>query len=69
MLTSISIEQQGLVVESHAIRLLEAQIATGGIIDPFANHRLPVEVAFERGTCTRAVACVDDRDRVSDDKQ
>uniref|UniRef100_H2ZEQ9 Uncharacterized protein n=1 Tax=Ciona savignyi TaxID=51511 RepID=H2ZEQ9_CIOSA len=38
-----------LVVESHGIRLLEAQIATGGIIDPFANHRLPVEVAFERG--------------------
>jgi len=40
---------QGLVVENHGIRLLEAQIATGGIIDPVANHRLPVEKAFERG--------------------
>ena len=38
-----------LVMESHGIRLLEAQIATGGIIDPYANHRIPVEVAFERG--------------------
>ena len=36
-------------MENHGIRLLEAQIATGGIIDPVANHRLPVEVAFERG--------------------
>ena len=36
-------------MKSHGIRLLEAQIATGGIIDPVANHRLPVEVAFERG--------------------
>nr|XP_026689896.1 desmoplakin-like [Ciona intestinalis] len=42
-----------LVVESHGIRLLEAQIATGGIIDPFANHRLPVEAAFERGLFDR----------------
>lgn len=40
---------QGKVVENHGIRLLEAQIATGGIIDPEANHRLPIEAAFERG--------------------
>jgi len=40
--------QQGLVIENHGIRLLEAQIATGGIIDPKANHRLDVEMAFER---------------------
>ncbi|NWY70059.1 EPIPL protein, partial [Erithacus rubecula] len=40
---------QGLIVKSHGIRLLEAQIATGGIIDPVHSHRLPVEVAYERG--------------------
>ncbi|KAF1395735.1 Plectin, partial [Spheniscus magellanicus] len=34
---------------SHGIRLLEAQIATGGIIDPVHSHRLPVEVAYRRG--------------------
>ncbi|XP_007445539.1 epiplakin-like, partial [Python bivittatus] len=33
----------------HGIRLLEAQIATGGIIDPVHSHRLPVEVAYQRG--------------------
>jgi len=41
--------KKGLVVEKHGIRLLEAQIATGGIIDPVANHRLPVEMAYQRG--------------------
>jgi len=40
---------KGLIVRTHATRLLEAQIATGGVIDPVANHRLPLEVAFERG--------------------
>ncbi|KAM6318673.1 epiplakin, partial [Aegotheles albertisi] len=40
---------QGLIVKSHGIRLLEAQIATGGIIDPVHSHRLPVEVAYQRG--------------------
>ncbi|NXT44860.1 PLEC protein, partial [Pelecanoides urinatrix] len=34
---------------SHGIRLLEAQIATGGIIDPMHSHRIPVEVAYQRG--------------------
>ncbi|NXG43173.1 PLEC protein, partial [Psilopogon haemacephalus] len=34
---------------SHGIRLLEAQIATGGIIDPIHSHRIPVEVAYQRG--------------------
>ncbi|NWU47714.1 PLEC protein, partial [Dromas ardeola] len=34
---------------SHGIRLLEAQIATGGIIDPVHSHRIPVEVAYHRG--------------------
>uniref|UniRef100_A0A8C5TU88 Uncharacterized protein n=1 Tax=Malurus cyaneus samueli TaxID=2593467 RepID=A0A8C5TU88_9PASS len=40
---------QGLIVKSHGIRLLEAQIATGGIIDPVHSHRVPVEVAYKRG--------------------
>ncbi|NXI55810.1 PLEC protein, partial [Chloroceryle aenea] len=34
---------------SHGIRLLEAQIATGGIIDPVHSPRVPVEVAYKRG--------------------
>ncbi|KAF1593965.1 Plectin, partial [Eudyptes moseleyi] len=38
-----------LIVKEHGIRLLEAQIATGGIIDPVHSHRLPVEVAYRRG--------------------
>ncbi|NWS33448.1 PLEC protein, partial [Polioptila caerulea] len=41
--------QKELIVRDHGIRLLEAQIATGGIIDPVHSHRLPVEVAYERG--------------------
>ncbi|NXI93081.1 PLEC protein, partial [Psophia crepitans] len=39
----------GDAVPFHGIRLLEAQIATGGIIDPVHSHRLPVEVAYQRG--------------------
>ncbi|NXH09370.1 PLEC protein, partial [Bucco capensis] len=38
-----------LIVKSHGIRLLEAQIATGGIIDPVHSHRIPVQVAYQRG--------------------
>ncbi|NXD59569.1 PLEC protein, partial [Corvus moneduloides] len=38
-----------LAEASHGIRLLEAQIATGGIIDPVHSHRVPVEVAYKRG--------------------
>uniref|UniRef100_A0A8C0BPE4 Plectin n=1 Tax=Buteo japonicus TaxID=224669 RepID=A0A8C0BPE4_9AVES len=41
--------KKGLIVKEHGIRLLEAQIATGGIIDPINSHRLPVEVAYKRG--------------------
>ena len=40
---------RGLVVEEHAIRLLESQIATGGIIDVRNNHRVPIEYALKRG--------------------
>ncbi|CAI5778739.1 epiplakin [Podarcis lilfordi] len=41
--------KKGLIVKDHGIRLLEAQIATGGIIDPVQSHRLPVNVAYKRG--------------------
>uniref|UniRef100_A0A8C9FLI4 Plectin n=1 Tax=Pavo cristatus TaxID=9049 RepID=A0A8C9FLI4_PAVCR len=41
--------KKGLILKDHGIRLLEAQIATGGIIDPEESHRLPVEVAYKRG--------------------
>lgn len=38
-----------LVSNQPLFRLLEAQIATGGLIDPQAGHRVPIEVAFQRG--------------------
>ncbi|KAG7501071.1 epiplakin isoform X1 [Solea senegalensis] len=41
--------KKDLIVKNHGIRLLEAQIATGGIIDPVHSHRVPVQVAYERG--------------------
>ncbi|CAG5097308.1 Oidioi.mRNA.OKI2018_I69.XSR.g15017.t2.cds [Oikopleura dioica] len=40
---------KGLVVEEHAIRLLEAQIATGGVIDVRNNHRVPIQYALKMG--------------------
>ncbi|XP_068432519.1 epiplakin [Clinocottus analis] len=41
--------QNDLIVKDHGIRLLEAQIATGGIIDPVNSHRIPVHVAYKKG--------------------
>ena len=41
--------QQGLVAESTAFRCLRAQLATGGVIDPKVGHRVPDNIAFERG--------------------
>ncbi|XP_061615398.1 epiplakin [Phyllopteryx taeniolatus] len=41
--------QKDLILKDHGIRLLEAQIATGGIIDPVNSHRIPVQVASKRG--------------------
>uniref|UniRef100_A0A3B5A4M7 Epiplakin 1 n=1 Tax=Stegastes partitus TaxID=144197 RepID=A0A3B5A4M7_9TELE len=40
--------QKDLILKDHGIRLLEAQIATGGIIDPVNSHRIPVHVAYKR---------------------
>nr|XP_009670000.1 PREDICTED: epiplakin-like [Struthio camelus australis] len=41
--------QKELIGREQGTRLLEAQIATGGIIDPATGHRVPVDVACERG--------------------
>ncbi|TNN76911.1 Desmoplakin [Liparis tanakae] len=41
--------ERGLVEKAHGIRLLEAQIASGGIIDPEHSHRIDVNVAYKRG--------------------
>uniref|UniRef100_A0A3Q0RZK2 Desmoplakin n=1 Tax=Amphilophus citrinellus TaxID=61819 RepID=A0A3Q0RZK2_AMPCI len=41
--------ERGLVEKGHGIRLLEAQIASGGIIDPEHSHRIDVDVAYKRG--------------------
>ena len=40
--------ERGLVVEDSAIKMLEAQIATGGVIDVRNNHRLPIDWALKR---------------------
>lgn len=39
----------GLVVEQHGIRCLEAQLATGGIVDVNRGHRLPLDFAYAQG--------------------
>uniref|UniRef100_H2YPX9 Uncharacterized protein n=1 Tax=Ciona savignyi TaxID=51511 RepID=H2YPX9_CIOSA len=41
--------RRGLIIESQGIRLLEAQIATGGLIDPIVGYRIPNHVALSRG--------------------
>uniref|UniRef100_A0A3B3V5Z3 Desmoplakin n=1 Tax=Poecilia latipinna TaxID=48699 RepID=A0A3B3V5Z3_9TELE len=41
--------ENSLVEKGHGIRLLEAQIASGGIIDPQHSHRIDVNIAYSRG--------------------
>uniref|UniRef100_A0A3B3C4J7 Desmoplakin b n=1 Tax=Oryzias melastigma TaxID=30732 RepID=A0A3B3C4J7_ORYME len=41
--------EKGVVEKGHGIRLLEAQIASGGLIDPEHSHRINVNVAYKRG--------------------
>ncbi|XP_076579516.1 desmoplakin-B isoform X2 [Chaetodon auriga] len=41
--------ERGLVEKGHGVRLLQAQIASGGIIDPEHSHRIDVDVAYKRG--------------------
>ncbi|KAK7889859.1 hypothetical protein WMY93_025419 [Mugilogobius chulae] len=40
---------KGLIEKGHGIRLLEAQIASGGIIDPEHSHRINVDIAYKKG--------------------
>ncbi|XP_047239989.1 plectin a isoform X2 [Girardinichthys multiradiatus] len=50
--TKISLFQamkKELVLREHAIPILEAQMTTGGIIDPVSSHRVPNDVAIQRG--------------------
>ncbi|XP_029140210.1 epiplakin [Protobothrops mucrosquamatus] len=41
--------QKHLVPRNPGLCLLDAQLATGGVIDPDAHHRLPTRVALQRG--------------------
>lgn len=40
--------QHGLILEAHGMRLMEVQLATGGLIDPRNNIRVPTKTAIER---------------------
>ncbi|KAK7796989.1 hypothetical protein U0070_023293 [Myodes glareolus] len=41
--------KKDLIVRDHGIHLLEAQIATGSIIDPVHSHHMHVDVAYQCG--------------------
>ncbi|CAB1321216.1 unnamed protein product [Coregonus sp. 'balchen'] len=41
--------KKDLILQQHGIHLLEAQITTGGIIDPLRCLHLPLEVAYREG--------------------
>lgn len=41
--------ERGLVDKGRGMRLLEAQIASGGVIDPEHGHRVNMDVAYRRG--------------------
>ncbi|CAF94813.1 unnamed protein product, partial [Tetraodon nigroviridis] len=56
---SISLFQamsKDLVHSDHAIPLLEAQFSTGGIIDPVSSHRIPNDVAIQRGLLSQQMS-------------
>ncbi|XP_062291982.1 plectin a [Scomber scombrus] len=45
-----------LVLREQAIPVLEAQFTTGGIIDPVSSHRVPNDVAIQRGYFSKQMA-------------
>uniref|UniRef100_A0A1A7WGG9 Plectin b n=1 Tax=Iconisemion striatum TaxID=60296 RepID=A0A1A7WGG9_9TELE len=45
----VTLRTRILIEHDHAIRILEAQLATGGIIDPVNSHRVPNETAYKQG--------------------
>ncbi|XP_078482608.1 uncharacterized protein LOC144743211 [Ciona intestinalis] len=49
---------RGVVIESYGIRLLKAQIATGGLIDPIAGYRIPPRIAMRRGLFDERLASI-----------
>lgn len=50
--------QKELIPKDHAMPLLEAQISTGGIIDPVNSHRIPTDVACQRGYFSKQMVSV-----------
>ncbi|KAG9342785.1 hypothetical protein JZ751_015651 [Albula glossodonta] len=48
--------QKELIPREHALPFLEAQVVTGGIIDPVNSHRLPTEAAIQRGFLNKQTA-------------
>ncbi|OBS81893.1 hypothetical protein A6R68_24117 [Neotoma lepida] len=50
--------QTSLFAHDHGILLLEAQIATGDIIDPVHSHHVPVDVAYQHGYIDEEINCI-----------
>ncbi|KAF7708796.1 hypothetical protein HF521_017853 [Silurus meridionalis] len=48
--------QKELITKDHAMPFLGAQISTGGIIDPVNSHRIPNDVACQRGYFSKEMA-------------
>ena len=49
---TLSLDQamkRGLVIETQGVRLLDAQISTGGLIDPVGGYRIPLSIAVKNG--------------------
>ena len=46
----------GIVAEMQGTRLLEAQVATGGLVDPTYGYRVPLDVAKKNGLIDSRVA-------------
>lgn len=49
--------QEGLIDRKVAVRLLEAQLFAGGIVDPRSGHQLTVNEALQRGLIDQDLAC------------
>ncbi|KAJ7304445.1 hypothetical protein JRQ81_012006, partial [Phrynocephalus forsythii] len=48
---------KGLVEEQATVRLLEAQLSAGGIVDPKSGHRMPVNEAVRRNLIGQDLTC------------
>ena len=45
-----------IIPHEHGLRLFEAQLATGGLIDTTKNHRVSVETAVQRKLISQDIA-------------